>query len=317
MNDTIYTRNTTFILSGGAGRIITAIPALEKYYKQNPEDNFKVLVHGWESLFWSHPILQCRTFNVNQKGSFELHMKNNNVVVPEPYYCSKFYNKEVNLIEAFDKIINNTFTHDDLKKNVLYTSKTEQHFAKQLITELKNYTGKDKVVIFQPFGSTAEIVNNNIVDKSNRSLSLETYLDLAREMSKTAAVFFASGTHLKHYEDQCTYTFEEKGPYFRMLISLMKECDCLVGVDSVAQHVAYAVGKKGVIIMGGTDEKHFSYPQHFNIFRKKDRSPVYSPWRLSDVDCEFSDRENDGILDFNSMEMHELKELIAKTLHTN
>ena len=53
-------RNTTFVISGGAGRVVTAIPALEKYHRQNPDDDFKVLVHGWIDLFWSHPLLQLK-----------------------------------------------------------------------------------------------------------------------------------------------------------------------------------------------------------------------------------------------------------------
>ena len=71
----IMKRNTTFVFSGGAGRTIAAIPALEKYARLNPDDDFKVLIHGWCDLYWSHPILQDRTFDVNQKGSFELFVK--------------------------------------------------------------------------------------------------------------------------------------------------------------------------------------------------------------------------------------------------
>ena len=39
--------NTTFLLSGGAGRIIAAIPALEKYHRLNPDDDFRVVIYGW------------------------------------------------------------------------------------------------------------------------------------------------------------------------------------------------------------------------------------------------------------------------------
>jgi len=56
--------NTTFIITGGAGRVIAAVPALEKFARLNPDDDFKVLVYGWESLFWSHPLLQDRTFSI-------------------------------------------------------------------------------------------------------------------------------------------------------------------------------------------------------------------------------------------------------------
>ena len=39
-------RNTTFVISGGAGRVVTAIPALEKYHRLNPDDDFKVLIYS-------------------------------------------------------------------------------------------------------------------------------------------------------------------------------------------------------------------------------------------------------------------------------
>jgi hypothetical protein len=77
--------NTTFLLNGGAGRIITAIPALEKYQKLNPTDDFKILIMGWESLLWSHPTLQNKTFTPFQKGQFDL-IKNTKIVSPEPYH---------------------------------------------------------------------------------------------------------------------------------------------------------------------------------------------------------------------------------------
>ena len=38
--------NKTFIINGGAGRVISAIPALEKFHRKNPENDFKVLEIG-------------------------------------------------------------------------------------------------------------------------------------------------------------------------------------------------------------------------------------------------------------------------------
>ena len=73
---------TTFIITGGAGRVITAIPALEKYQRLNPKDDFKVIVHGWDCLYWSHPILQTRTFGISQKGLFDSIIRNSIIVNP-------------------------------------------------------------------------------------------------------------------------------------------------------------------------------------------------------------------------------------------
>ena len=38
--------HTVFHIDGGAGRVIAAIPALLKFHKNNPNDDFKVLVGG-------------------------------------------------------------------------------------------------------------------------------------------------------------------------------------------------------------------------------------------------------------------------------
>ena len=36
---------TVFIIDGGAGRAIAAIPALLKYHRLNPKKDFRILIH--------------------------------------------------------------------------------------------------------------------------------------------------------------------------------------------------------------------------------------------------------------------------------
>ena len=40
--------------------------------------------------------------------------------------------------------------------------------------------------------------------------------------------------------------------------------------------------------------------------------PVYTPWRLSDADCEFSNRANEGVMDFTDEEIKEICEFIKE-----
>jgi hypothetical protein len=299
--------NTTFIISGGAGRISAAIPALEKYYKLNPEDDFKVLVHGWQELFWGNPVLQNRTFTAHQKGNFENYVKHNQIIVPEPYTLSSFFNEKKSLVEAFDEIINNCNDHSDLTtEKYIYTSVVEKNKSCELFSGYINKTKKEKVIVFQPFGSGAEIINNLVVDRSNRSLSREVYYKIVQELSKFATVIYASMPHFRHPEDNISIAFDEHQPYLRVLTAFIEQCDYYVGVCSVGQHIARALKKPGAVIMGGTNEKSFSYPEHFAILRKEGKSPVYSPWRLSDADCEFSNRANEGIMDFTDEEIQEI-----------
>ncbi len=307
-------KNTTFIISGGAGRVVTAIPALEKYNKLNPEDDFKVLVDGWERLYWSHPILQNRTFGHDQKGQFESHIKNNRVVVPEPYTTNSFFNQKKNLVECFDEIINNTDDHSDLTSDkYLHTSTIEKLTTRELFGRYIEQTGKQKVVVIQPFGSGAYITNNCVVDETNRSLSRECYLKIVEEISVYATVIYASMPQFRHPDDTTSIILDAQ-PYMRFLPSFIEQCDYFVGVCSVGQHVAKAFKKPGTIFMGGTDEKSCSYPEHFKIIRKKGRTPVYSPIRLSNIDCEFANRSNEGIMDFNDEQLVEICNYIKEKL---
>lgn len=309
--------NTTFIINGGAGRVICAIPALEKYSKLNPQDDFRVIVHGWESILWSHPTLQHRTFGAHQKGTFEQHIKNAKVMAPEPYYNQRFYNQKINLIQAFDEEINHTQDHKDLNLNCLYLSQYEIQKTQEFIERLKQEKKKRKVIVFQPFGSGAEIINNQVIDKSNRSLRMCDYVKIIQQLQNDCVILYASAPEYRSNKDNISITFDHMHPYHRTLMSMIYHCDLFVGCCSVGQHVARAFNKPGLVIMGGTNEKNFSYPEHFTIYRKNNRKPVYVPWRLSEIDCEFADRENNGLMSFDDKEIDEIISTIKKEISSS
>ena len=70
-----------FILDGGAGRVICALPALEKYIMSHPEEDVKIIIHGWDNLVWGNPLLQDITFSADTKGVFDLVIKNADIIV--------------------------------------------------------------------------------------------------------------------------------------------------------------------------------------------------------------------------------------------
>ena len=306
--------NTTFLINGGAGRVINSIPALEKYQRLNPDDDFKIIVHGWEQLFWSHPTLQKRTFGAHQKGLYDFFIKNSQVVSPEPYQLHNFYNQKCNLVEAFDECINNTTDHSDLNYNCLHVGNYERQKIGELINNFKNQKKKRKLVVFQPYGSSVEIINNEPFDRSNRSLKINDYFEIVKCLSSECIVVYISQPQFRHTNDNLSIPIDEYQPYLRTMMGLISECDYFVGVCSVGQHMARALNKPGLVLMGGTSEVNFSYPDHFQIFRKKDRQPVYTPWRLSESDCEFSDRENDGLMNFSSTELKEIVSIIKNNI---
>ncbi len=298
--------NTTFIITGGAGRVIAAIPALEKYHRLKPKDDFRVIVHGWDCLYWSHPLLQKRTFGADQKGLFDSIIRNTKICAPEPYQNNRFYNQKISLVEAFDEEINKTKKHDDIGIPNLYLSSVEDSTIQDYIESEKAKQKKRKVVVFQPYGSGVNQIAKQPVDPSNRSLSLSAYYKIVKELNKDAVIFYASHPQFRHPNDTISIPFDDKQPYLRTMMGLIKHCDYFVGIDSVGQHMARAFNKPGTVLMGSTNETNFSYPDYFELIRKNDREPIYSPWRLADFDCDFANRENDGIMDYTDDELNKI-----------
>lgn len=314
----IMNKNTTFIITGGAGRVVCAMPALEKYARLNPDDDFNIIVHGWESLFWSHPVLQNRTIGAHQKNTFDSLIKHTQIRIPEPYQVYGFYNQELHLAEAFDQEINHTEDHSDLNYNCLHLSEIEIEGAKELIEKYKSENKKKHSVVFQPYGSGVDIINKKPIDRSNRSLTQEHTLKLIQELSKNSVVLNASRPEHRSRSDTLSVQFDDHGvDYLRRLMGLIYHCDYYVGVCSVGQHIARAFNKPGLILMGATHEINYSYSDHFDIYRKPNRTPVYSPWRLSDVDVEFADRTNDGIMNFTESEIKEIVDIVHKNNNTD
>lgn len=308
--------NTTFLLSGGAGRIICAVPALEKYHKLNPNDDFKVLVPAWDMLFWSNPILQDRTFEANQKGNFDLHVKNNQLISPEPYFHFKFYTQQIHLTESFDELINNTEDHSDLKhSNYLYLTELEKTHAKKNINYYKTFKQKNKVIVFQPFGSSVEVVEENLIDQTNRSLSRKSYFEIVKKLSQHAAIVYMGPQQFRSQEDDISIYLNDDPYYIRNMIATISECDYFVGIDSLGQHIAKSFNVPGLVLMGGTDERNISYPNHFKIYRKRDVIPNYIPMRISDTDSNYANRINDGAMDLSENEINNICKTIVADLN--
>ena len=177
---------TIINIDGGLGRVITAIPALLKYGKNHPEDDWYVMIPGWDFMVWGIEELQQRTFNPETKGMFEnYYWHADKVIAPEPYKLPAFYRNEISLIEAFDELINETTDHSDLSDMKLELTIDEILNAKGFINQAiqginGNPTGCEppkpvenhkKIIVFQPFGSTSQQSEMGIYDKSMRSIN--------------------------------------------------------------------------------------------------------------------------------------------------
>ena len=78
-------RNKAFFINGGAGRVITSIPALELFEKENPDNDFIIVCEGGTDFYKGHPQLHKRAYDVWHKNLFEDKLKDMDLVSPEPY----------------------------------------------------------------------------------------------------------------------------------------------------------------------------------------------------------------------------------------
>jgi hypothetical protein len=306
----------TFIINGGAGRVISATSALEKFARLNPENDFRVVVHGWQDLYWSHPVLQHRTVGIHQKNVFEDYVKHRHLVCPEPYNLHDYYNQRISLAQAFDREINPNCLIEDLPRPKLYVSSFEKLSARRIISEFKQSHKKNKVVVFQPYGSGMQLNFGTPFDSTHRSISPDDYLHMAQFLNdKDCLVFFFGPPELRHPGDNVSANLSKFSPDLRMFLALIHECDYFIGCDSVGQHMAYCLNKPGSVFMGSTFEINVSYPSYFRFFRRTDQQPVYSPLRLGGVDGEFADRQNDGIMNLNKHMIGSACEIILKDIY--
>ena len=80
----------------------------------------------------------------------------------------------------------------ELPKPTLNLTKMEVIAGYNMVQEVKAVTGKDKVVVIQPFGRGVEQVGDFIADASSRSMSLVNTCDIINDLKKDYGVIVMS-----------------------------------------------------------------------------------------------------------------------------
>jgi len=305
-------RSKAFFINGGAGRVICSIPALEKYAEESGDKDFLIVAEGGADFFKGHPTLYPRVYDVWHKNLFEDKLKNMDIETPEPYRIWEYYNQKCNLSQAFDIAINNQGVRD-LQKPTLKLSVQEQLPAKQTVKEVKEKTGKDKVLVFQPFGRGTIVTDDGyITDPSGRSFEATHAINIVKTLQKMGyAVILMSEFGVDFQKHGCDDPVAiPQNVDIRTWAAIISEADMFMGCDSVGQHIAYSLNKPAVVVVGSTFEENISYPneESFEVLDMGGDKRVYSPIRIT-VD-EVADRTNEGIMTMND----KIEDYIAETV---
>jgi hypothetical protein len=292
----------TVFINGGAGRMICALPALERFIQENP-DGYIVTEAGLDFV-WGNRILQDRTLEINTKGLFENIIRKSQIIAPEPYRDYDYYNQNLSISQTFDKLINGSVRENfDYRPNIIL-NKEEELNGVTALKHAKDEHKKEKTIVIQPFGRSSTNDSNLgvVVDYSTRSLEMKTYMAIARALREQYNVismseFAIPGDDISVNPKQLT---------LRKWAAIIEHADYFIGCDSVGQHLAYSMKKPGSVILGSTFAVNVSYPNYFNIIEKQGVEKRYSPIRISEFGCYEAHRFNDMLLEFDDTETADL-----------
>lgn len=299
---------TIINIDGGLGRIIAAIPALLKYGKLHPEEDWYVMIPAWDIMTWGIPELQERTFNPETKGMFEnYYWDADKIISPEPYKLPPFYRNEISMREAFDKLINETNDHSDLPDLTLKLTLDEIIRAKEIIRSVKKESNK-KVIVFQPYGSTSQPTELGIYDKSMRSINHYMTKKLCEKLTKDYIVIT-----MNEWCQEDGVTFLRPDPDLRTWAAIIQEADYFIGCDSCGQHMAKAVGTPASVVIAGTHEVNMSYPETFHIIKREGVKFYPGPMRVSNINSMLTEKLNEERNAFTDEEIDSAyKEIIKR-----
>ena len=300
----------TIMINGGAGRMLCAIPALERFIQENPNGN--IVTEAGLDFVWGHPLLQDRTFDVNTKGLFENIIRKGECITPEPYRDHDYYNQRISIAQSFDKPINGSVREDCDYRPTIVLNKEEEITGVSVIAHARSQQGKEKTIVIQPFGRSS-IKDENlklVADYSTRSLETRTYLKFASALREKYNVISMSEFPIPGDE----ISINPKDLTLRKWAGIISTADYFVGCDSVGQHLAYSMKKPGSVILGSTFAVNVSYPNYFNIIEKEGFVKRYSPIRITEFGCYEADRMNDTALEFDDKETEKIINNILKDI---
>jgi hypothetical protein len=288
---------TIISLDGGLGRIITAIPALLKYSKNHPEEEWYITIPGWDFITWGFPELQERTFNPDARGSFDLYWKADRVITPEPYRLPAYYRNEISLREAFDVCINDSTDHSDLSPMQLKLSLAEKRKALEVIQEAKEKQKKKKTIVIQPYGSTATPHPTGVFDDSLRSIPKPMLDYFISNLSKDYNLIYMGA---KEMHDPRMYR-PELEHNLREWAAVIGATDYFIGCDSCGQHMRKCFNKKASVMIAGTHKVNVTYDGFHIIERDVEFYP--DSMRISGFQSHMSSRLNEPRIDFTQEEI--------------
>tara|TARA_B100000131_G_scaffold135119_1_gene131779 strand:+ start:2502 stop:3461 length:960 start_codon:yes stop_codon:yes gene_type:complete len=310
-------RSTAFFMNGGAGRVLSSIPAFEAYEKENPDDDFIIVCEGGMEMYAGHPTLHKRAYDNWHKGLFEEHLKHRNCKSLEPYRIWEYYNQKCNITQAFDIEMSNKGVRK-LDYPTMWLSPAEIAEGHKLVKEVRENLSKQRVIVFQPYGRSANPIGDTIVDPGGRSFRPEDVLKIVKKLQPKYGVIMMSEFPTDFQKMGCPdVVAQPEGAPLRIWGGIITAADVFLGCDSVGQHIAHSTKTPSVVCVGATYPENISY-EDSKIFQVLDVGAdrrVYDPIRLTMED--HLHRKNERVMELNDSAINEIIKEIDKKVTEN
>lgn len=299
-----------FFINGGAGRVLCSMPALE-WYKQNIDDDLLIVSEGWSELYLANKVLRDCVYDVGHKNLFREKLLDRDICSPEPYRFNPYFNQKVNLIQAFDMLINDLSDIPKTKSVNLEINKVDQMFGYNFLSQVRNQFDREKVVVFQPFGQGAHQEGAFIIDSSGRSFEIRDVVRIVKELSKDYAVVLMTNIQIPTEEP-----IGAAVPQANLLqwMGIINACDYFLGCDSLGQHYASALDKPATVVIGSTFPENISYPDNkkFTIIDNGKDQRMFNPFRVApDFTAE---RNNEDLMILDDKVLSSIVKSVKKVL---
>lgn len=270
-----------FFINGGVGRVLCAIPALE-WHKENIDPDVVIVAEAWSEIYMASASIRDNVYPVGHKDLFKDKLKDREIISPEPYRLNSYFNQKCNLIQAFDIIINDLEEIPPTKEFNLDINKVDQVFGYNMVMQAKEQMGKDKVVVFQPFGSGIVKEDNFVFDTSGRSFELKDVYDIAEELAKNYIVIMMANIDIPP-PPKTIGVIKPDNANLLQWMGIINAADYFVGCDSMGQHYAHALGKPATVVIGSTCPENITYPDNkdFTIIDNGKEKRKYIPMRIT------------------------------------
>jgi hypothetical protein len=309
-------RHSAFLINGGAGRIICSIPALELYERENPEDDFIIVVEYGIDFFKGHPTLYKRCYDFAHKNLFMDKIKDRDFYFPEPYHVWEYYNQQASISQAFDILINNKGLRE-LPNPTINLTNEESFGGTETVANVKKDNSNKKIIVFQLVGRGSNMSKEQTtLDPFGKSFYVEEAVTIIKRLQKKYTVIVMSENQIDFTQLGCEQQVPQiLGISLRKWMGIINAADYFLGCDSVGQHIAYALNKRATVVLGSTFPENVSYPKckNFDILDfGKDRR-MYSPLRIS-FD-EVADSTNEKLMRLSSNDIDTIVDSVERNIN--